>query len=439
MRTLIVTAFVSADGVMEAPGGGELPQRRLDVQGRRVRSGRLRDQGPRAGGDHRPAVRPADATRSSRRCGRRWRSSPSTTRCLATSSRPPSPPTTPRWPATVLRSLDDVAALKETDGGPIAVHGSATLGASLADAGLVDRYHLLVFPVLLGAGKRLFSQTRQGHDQAESRRVRGVPQRDPEAGLRRRALIGVRGSPRRRGRAGGSVRIGAIGVLIRVVDRDAPAGTASGPDGGDEHVAELRHGETSRLVVDIGKSLGTELERVQHVEVHVQPPAVIDSSHVVHGVLCGRGRIVGNLVDGAQPNSVIAQRADVELLTPALVAGPEHRQPGPVQSREPRCQSPSEQSSRQTQEQPDLGVRRFAVFGDVQRHRVLVAVDEQRPIRPNRSRSPHTVPSSDEQSPPKTTGNRPSTTARPTRSPNSSVMASSAGSLINVVAAPVPT
>jgi len=27
----------------------------------------------------------------------------------------------------------------------------------LADAGLVDRYHLLVFPVLLGAGKRLFS------------------------------------------------------------------------------------------------------------------------------------------------------------------------------------------------------------------------------------------------------------------------------------------
>nr|WP_226931790.1 dihydrofolate reductase family protein [Parafrankia sp. CH37] len=62
-----------------------------------------------------------------------------------------------RWPATILRSVDDVAALKETDGGPIAVHGSATLGASLADAGLVDRYHLLVFPVLLGAGRRLFS------------------------------------------------------------------------------------------------------------------------------------------------------------------------------------------------------------------------------------------------------------------------------------------
>jgi dihydrofolate reductase len=65
----------------------------------------------------------------------------------------------PRWPATILRSLDEVAALKESDGGPIIVHGSATLGHGLADAGLVDRYHLLVFPVLLGAGKRLFSDT----------------------------------------------------------------------------------------------------------------------------------------------------------------------------------------------------------------------------------------------------------------------------------------
>jgi len=64
----------------------------------------------------------------------------------------------PGWPATILRSVDDVAALKETEGGPIAVHGSATLGARLADAGLVDRYHLMVFPVLLGAGQRLFSE-----------------------------------------------------------------------------------------------------------------------------------------------------------------------------------------------------------------------------------------------------------------------------------------
>jgi dihydrofolate reductase len=60
---------------------------------------------------------------------------------------------------TILRSLDEVAGLKQTEGGPIIVHGSATLSRGLSDAGLIDRYHLLVFPLLLGAGKRMFSST----------------------------------------------------------------------------------------------------------------------------------------------------------------------------------------------------------------------------------------------------------------------------------------
>ncbi len=62
-------------------------------------------------------------------------------------------------PTTILRSLEEVAALKQTEGGPILMHGSARLNHALSDAGLIDRYHLLVFPVLLGAGKRLFSDT----------------------------------------------------------------------------------------------------------------------------------------------------------------------------------------------------------------------------------------------------------------------------------------
>jgi dihydrofolate reductase len=64
------------------------------------------------------------------------------------------------WGATqIFRTLDDVASIKSTFSGTITVHGSATLTRNLSDAGLVDRYHLLVFPVLLGAGKRLFSAT----------------------------------------------------------------------------------------------------------------------------------------------------------------------------------------------------------------------------------------------------------------------------------------
>lgn len=61
-------------------------------------------------------------------------------------------------PQRVLRSLDDVAALTREEGGSIYVHGSPELARGLSEAGLVDRYNLLVFPVLLGAGRSVFSR-----------------------------------------------------------------------------------------------------------------------------------------------------------------------------------------------------------------------------------------------------------------------------------------
>ena len=158
MRTLIVTAFVSADGVMEAPGGGEyrnagwtfkdveFDPAAYEIKGREQEETTALLFGRRTYEEFAP-VWPTMEEFAEYNAMPRY--VVSTT--LASDDA--------RWPATVLRSLDEVAALKQTDGGPIAVHGSATLGASLADAGLVDRYHLLVFPVLLGAGKRLFSQT----------------------------------------------------------------------------------------------------------------------------------------------------------------------------------------------------------------------------------------------------------------------------------------
>lgn len=60
---------------------------------------------------------------------------------------------------TIVRDLDEVAALKRAEDAPILVQGSATLGRNLSDAGLIDRYHLLVFPWILGAGKRMWSDT----------------------------------------------------------------------------------------------------------------------------------------------------------------------------------------------------------------------------------------------------------------------------------------
>jgi len=55
--------------------------------------------------------------------------------------------------------VEEVTELKQQDGGDIMVNGSAQLVQALADNDLVDVYHLMVFPTILGAGKRLFADT----------------------------------------------------------------------------------------------------------------------------------------------------------------------------------------------------------------------------------------------------------------------------------------
>jgi dihydrofolate reductase len=62
----------------------------------------------------------------------------------------------PAWNNTTVIGFDQVAALKGGDGGPIQVAGSATLAQGLHRAGLVDQWNLMVFPVILGSGNRLF-------------------------------------------------------------------------------------------------------------------------------------------------------------------------------------------------------------------------------------------------------------------------------------------
>jgi dihydrofolate reductase len=59
---------------------------------------------------------------------------------------------------------DDVAGeitrLKQGEGGPILVGGSRMLVHTLMEHNLVDEYRLMIFPVILGSGRRLFPETR---------------------------------------------------------------------------------------------------------------------------------------------------------------------------------------------------------------------------------------------------------------------------------------
>ncbi|GEC03505.1 deaminase reductase [Streptomyces spinoverrucosus] len=68
--------------------------------------------------------------------------------------------TDPEWSGTTVISdlAKEVTALKENTDGELQVHGSGALAQSLLNLGLVDTVHLLTFPVVLGAGRRLFTE-----------------------------------------------------------------------------------------------------------------------------------------------------------------------------------------------------------------------------------------------------------------------------------------
>lgn len=162
MRTLIYTAFVSLDGVVEAPGGEpghrssgwtykdlEFVEDAYELKGREQTESAALMLGRASYESFAPVWPGMDEFADYKVMPKYVVSTTLAEGDLVTN-----------WgDITILRSLDDVAAVKETEGGPIIIHGSATLGRNLSDAGLIDRYHLLVFPLLLGAGKRMYSDT----------------------------------------------------------------------------------------------------------------------------------------------------------------------------------------------------------------------------------------------------------------------------------------
>jgi dihydrofolate reductase len=161
MAKLVVTEFVSLDGVFEDPGGAEgTPQggwsfrfpaedamqykfdelMASDVQ----LLGRVTYQGFAAAWPARE--------QSAGEFGKRMNKMPKVV--VSTTL------TSADWRNTTIISGNvaaEVAALKERYVGDVLVAGSGTLAESLRRHGLVDEYRLMVHPVVLGAGKRLFA------------------------------------------------------------------------------------------------------------------------------------------------------------------------------------------------------------------------------------------------------------------------------------------
>ena len=161
MGRIVVTEFVSLDGVMEAPGGGEDFRHagwtfeiargeegdkfKLDetIEAEALLLGRKTYEGFAAAW---PSVEGEFADKfnsmpkyvvSSTLDGADWNNS------------------------TVLDGdvVEEVSKLKQELGGDIVVHGSAQLVQTLVEHDLVDELRLMVFPVVLGGGKRLFGDT----------------------------------------------------------------------------------------------------------------------------------------------------------------------------------------------------------------------------------------------------------------------------------------
>jgi dihydrofolate reductase len=165
MRRLIVSTFLTLDGVMQAPGGPEEdPSGSFAYGGWSVNY--WDEMMGQVMGDFMST--PFDLV-----LGRKtydifaayWPNAPEeagakplnhATKYVVSRSRP-----SLEWSRSVLiegDATEGITALKKEDGPELQVHGSGNLIQTLMRHNLVDQYRLWVFPLVIGSGKRLFSE-----------------------------------------------------------------------------------------------------------------------------------------------------------------------------------------------------------------------------------------------------------------------------------------
>lgn len=165
MRKLIVQAFVTLDGVMQAPGGpeeddsGGFTHGGWSVNYWDEQMGEVMDEATSAPfamvlGRKTYDIMAAHWPHAGEEEGAKTFND--ATKHVASRSHPPLD-----WSNSVPIVGDageGIAALKEEDGPELQVHGSANLIQTLLRHALVDQFRLWVFPLVIGSGKRLFDE-----------------------------------------------------------------------------------------------------------------------------------------------------------------------------------------------------------------------------------------------------------------------------------------
>ena len=165
MRKLIVSTFLTLDGVMQAPGGpgeddsggftlGGWSVNYWDEQMGQVMGAAMGTPFDLLLGRRTYDIFAAYWPHATDEAGAKPLND--ATKYVASRSRP-----TLEWSKSVLiegDAAEGVAALKKEDGPELQVHGSGNLIQTLMRHNLVDQYRLWVFPLVIGSGKRLFSE-----------------------------------------------------------------------------------------------------------------------------------------------------------------------------------------------------------------------------------------------------------------------------------------
>lgn len=168
MRKIIVQEFITLDGVMQAPGGPE-EDTSSDFKYGGWTAPYFAEADEAAGEFMQKWMESTDIL-----LGRKtfeifaaywpehaemWPGINDVTKYVVSTTMDESDTAKSDWKNSVLlKNVDDVRKLKNSEGSPIKVHGSGNLAQTLFKNDLVDELCLMTFPITLGTGKRLFGE-----------------------------------------------------------------------------------------------------------------------------------------------------------------------------------------------------------------------------------------------------------------------------------------